>query len=149
MSTLLDRPETVVPTTEDAALAATASRAIAANGGTGALTVRIDDAIELLLPKAATRLLAHILEEMATGNAVTVIPIHAELTTQHAADYLNVSRPYLIKLLQEKAIPFRMVGTHRRIQFSELTAYKRKMETAHQQAMEELAAEAQSSEMGY
>jgi excisionase family DNA binding protein len=149
MPNLLEHPETVVPSTEDADLAARASRALAANNGGGVLKVRIDDSAELVLPKAATRLLSHILDEMATGNAVTVIPIHAELTTQHAADYLNVSRPHLVKLLQKGDIPFHMVGTHRRVQFSDLTAYKKKIEVERQRAMEELSAEAQRLEMGY
>lgn len=148
MNGLMERPETAVPTTEDAELAATASRALA-RAARESLTVRLENGDELALPKAATRLLSHLLMEMGQGNAVTIIPIHAELTTQQAADLLNISRPHLVGLLEEGKIPHHRAGTHRRIKFTDLCAYKDAFEARRSAAMRELAALAQSEGMGY
>ena len=113
------------------------------------LTVRLENGDELTLPKAATRLLAHLLMEMGQGHAVTIIPIHAELTTQQAADLLNVSRPYLVSLLDAKKIPHHKAGTHRRVPFSDLSRYKDEFEKRRIAVMDELAAQAQTEGMGY
>lgn len=103
----------------------------------------------LRLPKAVNDLLYHLLTEMAHGNAVTLFPIHAELTTQEAADYLNVSRPYLVRLLEEGKVKFHMVGTHRRVKFRDLDAFRKSTEEERQRVMDELAAQAQDLGMGY
>jgi excisionase family DNA binding protein len=148
MAMILEKPNTAIPTPSDTELAKEASRAIATNKP-AELRVRMDNGQELLLPRAATRLMHHLLTEMAQGNAVTIIPIHAQLTTQEAADFLNVSRPYLIRLLEEKSIPFHRVGSHRRICFQDLEAFKKVTEEKRQAAMNELAAQAQEEDMGY
>ncbi len=107
------------------------------------LEVRILEADKeetILLPASAVALLKDILEAMASGNSITMIPHHAELTTVEAAGILNVSRPYLIKLLESGEIRFRKVGTHRRILMEDLMAYKEKSEKQSRAAMNELVA---------
>jgi len=85
-------------------------------------------------------MLAQILGFLANGQGVTVTPSNAMLTTQQAADLLNVSRPYLIKLLEEQKIPYEMVGTHRRVAFGELLDYQRRDDQVRQRAADELTA---------
>ncbi|QJX01958.1 helix-turn-helix domain-containing protein [Alcanivorax sp. IO_7] len=110
--------------------------------------VRMDD-IDLVLPRHALELLRNILTEMAQGNAVTLMPVHAEVTTQEAANLLNVSRPHLVKLLEEGAIPFTRVGTHRRIRFQDVMAYRAARATESEAALQALADQAQEHDMGY
>ena len=95
------------------------------------------------------QLLVGILEEMGQGNAVSLIPIHTELTTQEAADLLNVSRPYLINLLKEGKIPFRNVGTKRRILAKDVLRYRASIDKKRLKALEALTKQAQELDMGY
>lgn len=101
------------------------------------------------LPTSALRLLVEILAELAEGNAVEVVPIHTELTTQEAADLLNVSRPHLVKLLEAGALPFHKTGKHRRVRFADLMRFKEQRDRTSGQAMAELAQQAQALGMGY
>jgi excisionase family DNA binding protein len=157
VATLSDFPETVTPSEADAQLAQTSSRQLAKILGSKrkrkSLTFRMepDGGSEetIAIPLSAFKLLSDILTEMGKGNAVTLIPVHAELTTQQAADILNVSRPFLVAQLEQGAIPFRKVGTHRRILFQDLMAYKRRTDENRLKALEELAAQAQELKFGY
>lgn len=101
------------------------------------------------LPTSALRLLVDILAELAEGNAVKVVPIHAELTSQEAADLLNVSRPHLVKLLEGGVLPFHKSGKHRRVRFADLMHFKAKRDRSSELAMEELAKQAQELRLGY
>jgi excisionase family DNA binding protein len=105
--------------------------------------------LRVALPKEAFELFLEVLGQMANGNAVTIMPVHAELTTQQAADLLNVSRPHVVALLEESKIAHRMVGTHRRIRVADLLEYKKKDDTERAAALEELASEAQKHDLGY
>jgi excisionase family DNA binding protein len=95
------------------------------------------------------KLVQQLLTELAAGHAVSILPSHAELTTQQAAEVLNVSKPFVIKLLDEGKIPSRKVGTHRRVLLQDVLNYKQTMHTRQMKALDELAAEAQELGMGY
>jgi excisionase family DNA binding protein len=147
--------ETVAPTEADALLARESSRLLATRELGRRTSVRIqllddgEEAEAVAVPSSALRLFLHLLTEMSRGNAVTLIPTHAELTTQQAADLLNVSRPYVVKLLDERKIPSRTVGKYRRVRFDDLMVYKRKDDEARAKVLDQLTAEAQGLGMGY
>ena len=101
-----------LPSEDEVLLARQTSRALASRKQTPKpLRLRMldDPTGTIKIPAPAVRMLIHILEEMGRGNAVSLIPVHAELTTQEAADMLNISRPSLIQLLEEGTIAFRKV----------------------------------------
>jgi excisionase family DNA binding protein len=92
------------------------------------------------LPVSVLRLLVRILEEIARDNAISLIPVRTEHTTQEAADILNISRPSLIQLLEEGKIEFRRVGTQRRVRFEALLEYTRQVDTERREVLKLLAA---------
>ena len=127
MSALRNEQIITPPTSpEESELARTSSRLLAAcigQGKTARLRV-IDGECVIEVPVAALRMLVDILANMAAGNAMSLVPIHAELTTQQTADFLNVSRPYVVALLERGELPHHKVGTHRRVRFSDLVVYR-------------------------
>jgi excisionase family DNA binding protein len=98
---------------------------------------------QVVIPAVAFRFFVDMLAELANGNAVTVAPVHAELTTQQAADLLNVSRPYLIKLLDEERIPHRRVGNRRKVQLIDVLEYKQRDDARRHEVLDELTSEAE------
>lgn len=155
MAVGLSTLEPVAPTKAETELAQTSSRALAEYvQDAEAQTIRVlleggrrGEAVKI--PAVAFRLLVNILTQMAKGNAVTLIPVHAELTTQEAADLLNVSRPYLVGLLEDGEIPFRKVGTRRRVLYKDLAAYKKRIDDQRRGTLDELTAQAQELNLGY
>ncbi len=144
---------TTPPSKEDVELARASGQRLAPLARRGRpLTLRVRDAGEektIELPAGAVKLLQAILEDMASGRAVTIVPQNAELTTQQAADFLNVSRPFLVQLLEQRKLPFRLVGSHRRVRFEDVLRFKENIDTERRKVLDQLAGEAQELKLGY
>jgi excisionase family DNA binding protein len=143
----------VPPSKEDMELARASAQRMALLAHRGRpFTLRVCDAGEeetIELPAGAVKLLRTILEDMASGYAITIVRQNAELTTQQAADFLNVSRPFLVQLLEQKKLPYRLVGTHRRIRLEDVLHYKENIDAERRKVLDQLVAEAQELRMGY
>jgi excisionase family DNA binding protein len=100
---------------------------------------------ELELPASVYKILVRVVRQMDQGNGITIIPVHAELTTQQAADLLNVSRPYLISLLEKEEILFHKVGRHRRIRLDDLLNYKERRDSKRRRLLRDMTREAQEA----
>jgi excisionase family DNA binding protein len=133
----------VLPTEQEAKLAATARQVLARRDGE-ALQLQVkptgQETVALDLPPVVTRLILDALKETAAGHAVALVPVEAEITTQQAADLLNVSRPFLIGLIDTGALPVRMVGNQRRIPLQDLLDYKADIYAKRREALRELVA---------
>jgi excisionase family DNA binding protein len=142
-----------LPTAQEAEEAKITSRALSKYAHNERLHLKIasnnNESEDLILPGYAINLLLAMLTEMSKGNAITVMPIHAELSTQETAELLNVSRPHLVDLLEQGKIPFRKVGTHRRVLANDVFDYKQRIDEARLKALDDLAAQAQELGMGY
>jgi excisionase family DNA binding protein len=144
---VLDRQRKApIPTEADIELSTESSRILASltnsHRQTQKITVESESGKEesLLIPSIAYELLIDILSQISQGNAVTLVPVQAELSSQQAANLLNVSRPYLIKLLESKEIPYRKIGKHRRILAKDLYEYKADIDAKRSQSLDELTA---------
>ena len=126
-----------LPTVEEAAVAEEVLTALAhARGDDGAVTILQGRGVELT--PALAEAMVELLSIVARGEMVTLVPTGALLSTHKAADILNVSRPHLSKLLKEGVIPFTKVGSHRRVRFEDLMAFKEKRDSRREQGLREL-----------
>lgn len=144
-----------VPSLEEAALAKLCSQELAgvleSNGDeqSFSFTDKSGKAHAITLPKAALKLFIEVLTQLGEGNIVQITPIHAELTTQQAADMLNMSRPTFIKLLDEGSIPFTRTGNRRKVAYVDVVQYKESLLEKRLASLEELSALDQENNMGY
>lgn len=151
MSATAPTPPLALPSAREAELARDSSRLLAAcigKGPTARLRV-IDGDGEIEVPVSALRMLVDILAHMAEGHAISIVPTQAELTTQEAADFLGVSRPHLVSLVERGELPHHKVGTHRRIYFQDLMAYREQRMGRSKAALDALAEQAQKLGLGY
>jgi DNA binding domain, excisionase family len=139
------------PTAHEAELARSSSRLLAAClGQDESARLRVNDGDDVVdAPVSALRMLVEILANIAEGRSVGLMPMNAELTTQQSAELLNVSRPFLISLIESGQIECHMVGTHRRIYARNVMAHKVQRDAEGREAMDALAAQAQELGMGY
>jgi len=114
------------------------------------VTLTIQGSDELVtIPLKALKLLKAIISNMAEGKSIALLPTDAEITTQQAAEMLNVSRPHIIKLLEKGDIPFKKVGSHRRILLQDMLAYEATFKKKRRKQLNALSKEAQKLNLGY
>ena len=137
----LDLENVHEPTPEEVRAAGQAARALA-SAREPHITVAEQgrDAEPLHIPSSLFKTIIRVLAEIGNGNAIAVVPVQAELTTQQAADLLNVSRPHLVKLLKDGALPFHMAGTHRRIRARDVLNHKAKIDHQREGTLAAIAA---------
>ena len=142
----------LTPTEEEAMIARDLKRDFKNLSDSAALSITLTDGeVEktVRLTHEDQPLLIEVLAAIAKGRPVAVLPVDEELSTQQAADLLNVSRPYLIGLLERNEIPFRTVGTWRRVRLADVLAYKRRSDSRRRAAQQELVDQAQELDLGY
>ena len=143
--------EAITPTDHDTEVARTSSAALAPmlleNGQSEAhlrFVGKGPQVSDIVLPPSAVRILLSALQEMAKGHSVTLLPVDTEITTQQAAELMRISRPSLIKMLDEKKLPYRKVGAHRRVRYDDVVHYLETERARRKKVMEELVAETES-----
>ena len=139
-----------LPTANEADKAAKAGTALASHRDKrGSLSLHVKKgakSADVDLPPAVARLVLDLLEAIGQGCAVTLVPSGADLSTQQAADMLEVSRPFLVKMLETREIPHHKIGTHRRIRAEDLLAYKHRRDSKRTAARTRLARLGQESD---
>lgn len=114
------------------------------------IKIKVQETGEFItIPKKALTLLSAIIQNMAEGKTISIVPSNSEISTQQAADMLNVSRPHLIKLLGAKKIPFKKVGSHRRILLQDIMEYKEQLAKQRELQLDFLSNQAQDLSLGY
>lgn len=132
--------EPMIPTDQEALLSREVLAALEKNRAAAEdLRIEMEGVGALKLPRAAAVLLLKMLAEMSKGNAVTLVPTETEITTQQAAELLNVSRPYVVGLIEKGELPMRMVGNQRRLPLAAVVAYKSGTRARALEAMREVA----------
>jgi excisionase family DNA binding protein len=129
-----------LPSVDEVRAANQLRKIIAAHSNGGATLTVLDEGapVNVVLSPALSELLLNLLRHIGSGDAVTLVPIHELLTTQQAADILNVSRPHFVKLLEAGALPYDKVGRHRRVRAKDVFEYKKRREKERAQALDEL-----------
>ena len=113
------------------------------------IELRVDEKVKVNVPQSALKFLLKYLHSLSEGRAVSILPVDSEMSTQQAADILNVSRPHLVKMLENNEIPHHKVGRHRRINAKDLIEYKRQRDEERDDFLDDLASQAQELDMGY
>lgn len=155
MKRALKGMESIIPNEIDIEMAKVSSRALAdllhkkSKAKVFDFQLKDNKGTEILLSASAVKMFVDILTQMSKGHAVTIVPVHAELTTQEAAEILNVSRPFVIGLLEANKIQYKMVGTRRKIPLHDLMKYKESMYRARLNTLDKLTKDAQDLDMGY
>ncbi|MBL52545.1 MULTISPECIES: helix-turn-helix domain-containing protein [Marisediminitalea] len=144
-----------LPDEQEVALAKLSSQTLSAvletKGGVQEINVvsKNGEVHHVKLPTSALALMVEVLTQLGQGNSVKITPIHAELTTQEAADLLNMSRPTFIKLLDSGELPYSRTGNRRKVAFSDVMSYKQNIDAKRLAALDELSALDQELGLGY
>ena len=144
-----------LPSAEEVALAKMSSQELSAIVEAAGQAQRLEvigndgKSHQVVIPSSALKLLVEVLTQLGQGNSVNIIPVHAELTTQEAADILNMSRPTFIKLLDNQEIPYTRKGNRRKVAFADVMKYKNTLDRKRLEALDELSALDQELGMGY
>lgn len=139
MATVLDRP--LIPTKPEVAQAKRSFKLLSEDNSSSHFIMGSETGVKVPISESVFNLFVTVLEELSKGNAIQLVPINAEVTTIEAAEIVGVSRPFLVKLLNEGKIPYRMVGRHRRILFKDLMEYYEKSKKSQLKAIAEMTAE--------